>query len=118
MLKLRHVLLVFVLLGFAFLLTQQRIETKNHDLKIRTLQREIIALESSKRDMILKIQKEKKRLNLMPLEKVGVPISLYDVVSVPVAAERPAKKTSDTPVPNHSERVFLALVSLFSHSHL
>ncbi len=114
MVKIRTILVVFVLLGFAFLLTQQRMETKNHDLKLQKLQKEIVSLESAKRDMTLKIQKEKNRLNLLAMEKVGIPISLNDVVSVPVQSGVLSRLNDEVSHSSSPERLFSALLSLFT----
>lgn len=113
MVNIRYVLVFFVLFGFAFLLTQQRMQTKNYDLKIQRLQREVSSLESAKRDVILKTQYENNRLNLISVEKLGAPISLNDVFSVSVK-KQVSSDTHSSVSTSRPERLFSKLVAFFS----
>lgn len=79
--------IIFTLLGFAFLITQQRLESKNYDRQLRKIKKEIELVNSEQRENLLLIEKEMQRLSLGSSDNIGKPISLNDIILIRVSDE-------------------------------
>lgn len=73
---------LLILMGFGILMTAQRLESKNLDLEIDSLQEEIDDLLVQQRQLQLLIENEAERLSLSGVSEYGQPISLDDVIVV------------------------------------
>ncbi len=78
----RFLFFVMISLGFAFLITQQRMESRQYDIQISQLNKDIENINSQKRDIHFQIQQQKQRLTLNSTQDVGLPISMNDIVPV------------------------------------
>ena len=78
-------------MGFAFLLTEQRMESKNYDLQINKLNKEIEEINAQKREISFLIERRTQRLmKYQSQNKEGTYISADDIVSVPLQREQHA----------------------------
>lgn len=80
----RILFFIMVSLGFAFLITQQRLESHQYDSQISSLNREIEKINSQKRDIHFQIQQQMQRLALNSGSVTGQPISIQDIIPVQV----------------------------------
>lgn len=77
--------IIFVLfIGFMFLLIEQRLESKEYDLQLKKLQNDIEVLQSQKREVGLRIDYQEQRIASFDYSKIGKPLSMKDVIFVPV----------------------------------
>lgn len=81
-LKLLTTLALFI--GFAFFIIEQRLESKTYEMQIRSLQGTLSDMRMKKRDLLMKIDSEMQRLSSYDYESVGTPVSMKDVILVPV----------------------------------
>jgi hypothetical protein len=77
--------LILASIVFAFIITQQRLESKSYDNSIRSLEREIELINSKKRETHIAIERELQRIAVLNSENYGVPISLNDIIRVEIA---------------------------------
>ncbi len=105
----RFIFFVMIGLGFAFLITQQRLESHEYNRKIMKLNKDIELINSQKREVHFLIQREMQRLTLNSLQEVGQPISVQDIVSVdlqPIGSQNIASETNSSPVDHALTRLF------------
>ncbi len=82
-LKIFVILILFV--GFLFVLVEQRLESKDYDIQIRELQKKIETLNSQKREISLRVDSELQRISSYDYSTLGSPISMKDVIFVPIS---------------------------------
>lgn len=76
---------------------EQRLESKNYDLQIKRIESVIDQLKSEKRNVTLDINAELKRLNRYDTSDYGKPISMNDIVFIPVGTSEEAVKSETKP---------------------
>lgn len=76
------VVLIMILMGFGFMLTAQRLESRNIDIRISELRSGIESVNSHKRELHLAIESEMQRLSMQDSYNASMPISVGDIVKV------------------------------------
>ncbi len=83
-LGLKILLVLFLFIGFSFIIMEQRLESKNLDIKIAGLQKSIEAVSIQKREVNAGIESELARLSSYDYYNLGQPISMKDIIYVPL----------------------------------
>jgi hypothetical protein len=106
---------IFILfMGFMFVLMEQRIESREYDIRIRNIQKSIEELNSQKMDLELKIDSQLQRLSSYDYSSIGKPITMKDVVAVPVREAGCVPEAPEAnPAANIFDRLIESLLSLF-----
>ncbi len=79
-LKIIFILVLFI--GFSFIIIEQRLESKNLDYCISSLQKNIETQNLQKREVSIKINYELSRLSSYDYNTLGTPLSRNDIVYV------------------------------------
>ncbi len=89
--------IIFILfIGFMFLLIEQRLESKEYDIQLKKLQDDIEMLQSQKREIGLRIDYQEQRLASFDYSRIGKPLSMKDVVFVPVKEDSAEIKSGES----------------------
>ncbi len=107
--------IIFILFtGFLFILVETRLESKEYDVKIRDIQREIENLNALKMELSLHIDSELQRLSSYDYSAIGKPITMRDVVIVPLdATALNEKRESKAAELNFIDKLILQLINSF-----
>lgn len=79
---LRFSLIILLLVGFGMLLTAQRLEAKNTDIRLTELEEEIHTIQNKQRVVKQLIEAEYERLALLSEPENTIPISFKDIITV------------------------------------
>jgi hypothetical protein len=107
---------IFILFtGFLFVLVEQRLESREYEKTARDIQKNIENLNAQKMELKLGIDAELQRLSSYDYSSIGKPITMRDVIIVPV--ENPSvQKPENPPVEpglNIFDRLLSRLLNLF-----
>lgn len=80
--KMLFIMALFI--GFSFVLIEQRLESKTYEARIRNLQTGMADINFQKRELMVRIEAEMQRLSSYNYEEVGKPITMNDIIVVPL----------------------------------
>ncbi len=107
---------IFILFtGFLFVLVEQRLESREYDFKVRDIQKEIENLNAQKMELSLGIDAQLQRLSSYDYSSMGKPITMQDVIIVPVENQKVQKEEVSSSVPdlNIFDKLITRLVNSF-----
>lgn len=83
--NIKVVVFILIMMGFGFIITAQRLESRNIDLQISQLQNDIESINSRKRELHIAIESEVQRLSIQDQYNSSMPISLNDIIKIEVS---------------------------------
>ncbi|MGA2142587.1 MAG: hypothetical protein ABSG94_09205 [Brevinematales bacterium] len=107
---------IFILFtGFLFVLIEQRLESKEYDQRVRYIQKEVETLNAQKMELSMGIDSELQRLSSYDYSSMGQPITMRDVIIVPVTGEpvRDRESCMNTPQANFFDKIISRLINSF-----
>ena len=84
--------LIFLIISFAFIIVEQRIESQYLDRKVEILNKEIGDIELKKKEFGIYINNELTRLSSINYKDEYKPIGLKDIVTIRIDVDEPEKK--------------------------
>ncbi len=112
-LKIAVIFMLFA--GFMFVLVEQRLESKEYDIRIREIQKNIEIYNSQKMELSIRIDGELQRLSSYDYSSLGKPITMKDVIVVPVSelTEESAGTPAENAAPNILDSLIHRLINLY-----
>jgi hypothetical protein len=83
--KMLFIMALFI--GFSFVLVEQRLESKTYEARIKNLQTAMADINFQKRELMIQIESEMQRLSSYNYNNIGKPISMNDIIVVPLEAD-------------------------------
>jgi hypothetical protein len=111
-LKIAVIFMLFT--GFMFVLVEERLESKEYDIQIRDIQKNIEELNSQKMELSIRIDSQLQRLSSYDYSSLGKPITMKDVIVIPLEEKQIISEISEEKRPACLfDKLLLGLLHLF-----
>ena len=106
----KYLVVVFLIVGFAFLLVQQRLESKMNEIQMNNLNNQMQVINAKKRELHYLIEKEVQRISLYNNNNIGSPISMKDIIFIDIPNQfSNATENNSVSRTNEFDRFFLSM---------
>lgn len=83
--SIKMLVIMALFVGFSFVIIEQRLESKTYEARIKNLQTSIADINLEKRELMIRIESEMQRLSSYNYDAIGKPITMSDIILVPLA---------------------------------
>lgn len=103
--SIKMLVIMALFVGFSFVIIEQRLESKTYEARIKGLQTAIADINLQKREIMVRIESEMQRLSSYNYDAIGKPITMGDIIVVPLEKNFTSQSTLAVKTPSSLDRL-------------